>query len=395
MIKKETYHLFFILVIFMAACIETDIYLPAFADMMDHFQVSEEAIQRLLTWNFVGICLSGPLYGPISDAYGRKGPLLVALGLFLLGSVMTVVTDSFEAMLWGRLLQGLGSGGCFTLGTAIIFDAFEGERSVTAISQINSIAPFIMAAAPMVGGYLNHAFGFRSNFIAIAICVMLSLLLSLFFFKETHTKEKRTLIQASKLFGDFKRACTSWPFWQLTFVVSLLNAGYLAFLSTIAVLFVVSFGVSKGDFPYYQGAILLSWLVASLSCTKALKTLGLFRLKVAGTSMVIVGGIAFALGAKFAPSNPLLHTLAMTLFTFGVNWTQGLYFPECMQILPEIKGISASLLTSTRLLITALVIDIASRCYDGTIFPILMVTVAISVASLALIMSYETKKMAI
>lgn len=394
MIKKETYHLFFILVIFMAACIETDIYLPAFADMMDHFQVSEEAIQRLLTWNFVGICLSGPLYGPISDAYGRKGPLLVALGLFLLGSVMTVVTDSFEAMLWGRFLQGLGSGGCFTLGTAIIFDAFEGERSVTAISQINSIAPFIMAAAPMVGGYLNQAFGFRSNFIAIAISVSLSLVLSLFFFKETHTKEKRTRIQARKLFSDFKRACTSWPFWQLTFVVSLLNAGYLAFLATIAVLFIVSFGVSKSDFPYYQGAILLSWLVASLLCTKALKSLGLFRLKVTGTCLVILGAVGFALGAKLSPENPLLHTLTMMLFTFGVNWTQGLYFPECMQILPEIKGISASLLTSTRLLLTALVIDLASRGYDGTIYPILFVTVAISAVSLALIMAYETKKMA-
>lgn len=113
-------YLLLIIVIFIAACIETDIYLPAFPDMMLAFGVSEEVIQSLLTWNFVGICLAGPLYGPVSDSFGRKKPLIIALGLFLLGSLITVFAQTFEQMLLGRLLQGLGSGGCFTLGTAIL-----------------------------------------------------------------------------------------------------------------------------------------------------------------------------------------------------------------------------------------------------------------------------------
>src|SRR5260221_11231309 len=107
MTKKELKYLFLIFVVFIAACIETDIYLPAFPDMMNYFSVSEEAIQSLLTWNFVGICVSGPLYGPISDAFGRKKPLIVALGLFLAGSLITLFAHTFDHMLWGRLLQGL------------------------------------------------------------------------------------------------------------------------------------------------------------------------------------------------------------------------------------------------------------------------------------------------
>jgi MFS transporter, DHA1 family, multidrug resistance protein len=74
---KEIKYLSVIIIIFIAACIETDIYLPAFPDMMKAFSVSESAIQGLLTWNFVGICISGPFYGPISDSFGRKKPLLV------------------------------------------------------------------------------------------------------------------------------------------------------------------------------------------------------------------------------------------------------------------------------------------------------------------------------
>ena len=150
--RQELKYLLLITIIFIAACIETDIYLPAFPDMMKAFSVSEGTIQGLLTWNFIGICLSGPFYGPISDSFGRKKPLLFALLLFFLGSVLTFFGTDFSQMLIGRVLQGLGSGGCFTLGTAIIFDAFQQEKAVQALNTLNMAIPIIMSAAPMVGG---------------------------------------------------------------------------------------------------------------------------------------------------------------------------------------------------------------------------------------------------
>ena len=191
MFNKEWKYLFLIIVIFITACIETDIYLPAFTEYDDFFSISEEKIQALLTWNFIGICLAGPLYGPLSDAFGRKKPLIAALALFLVGSLITIWAQSFNLMLWGRILQGLGSGGCFTLGTAIIFDAFNKEKAIQALTRINTIIPFIMAGAPMLGGYLNYAYGFRSNFIAIAVCVLVSFGICLFFFDGKRCLKKK------------------------------------------------------------------------------------------------------------------------------------------------------------------------------------------------------------
>src|ERR1700678_2946383 len=155
--KTELKYLFLIIVVFIAACIETDIYLPAFPDMMAWFSVSESAIQGLLTWNFVGICISGPLWGPLSDAYGRKKPIIASLGTFLLGSIVALCSQNLDQMLWGRILQGLGSGGCFALGTAIIFDAFQKQKAIEAVNSLNTTIPLLMAAAPLMGGYLNHA----------------------------------------------------------------------------------------------------------------------------------------------------------------------------------------------------------------------------------------------
>ena len=393
MLTKEWKYLLLITLTFIAACIETDIYLPTFTDMMVYFSVSEEKIQSLLTWNFLGICLSGPFYGPISDAFGRKRPLLFALGLFLLGSLITLFSQNFTMMLIGRVFQGLGSGGCFTLGTAIIFDVFKEEQAVLAVNRLNSTVPLIMAFAPMLGGYLNYAYGFRSNFLAITLCVLASLIACLIYFEETLTEEKRTPFEMRRVLNDFKRVSLSLPFWQTTVVVSLVFAGYLAFLSTISVLFVIEYGLSKQLLPFFQVSLLGAWLVASLSYKKSLAKWGSKTIKKIGAYLFIFGGAAFVLIAFFAGDNPYLLTLPMIFYTFGANWVQGLYFPEGMEIFPEIKGISASLLTSARLFIAAVVVGMVSMAYNGTIYPMSVVLAGIVIAAAITILYYEKRKL--
>lgn len=390
--KKEIKYLFLIIAIFIAACIETDIYLPAFPDMMTWFSASEKAIQQLLTWNFIGICVSGPFYGPLSDALGRKKPLIVALGIFLIGSLITSFAQNLDQMLWGRILQGLGSGGCFTLGTAIIFDAFQKDRAIQALTSLNTIVPLITAGAPMLGGYLNYAFGFRSNFLVIALFVLISLTVCLFFFDETLPEEKRTPFQAKTIFRDFKQAFSSLPFWQLTLATSLPFAGYIAFLSTASVLFVVEFGMSKVAFPFVQAALLGGWVAGSLTLKQSMTRWGAFKIKKSGIILSLLGGLILGAATAFTPRDPYLLTIGMVFYAFGANWIIGLYFPEGMDLLSNIKGIAASLLTSARLLIGAVVVELASSLYNGTVYPLSAVVIGTIAISLLILFFYERAK---
>lgn len=385
-------YLLLIVVIFIAACIETDIYLPAFPDMMTFFKVTEDEIQSLLTWNFVGICLSGPLYGPVSDSMGRKKPLFIALGLFLLGSIITLFAQTFDQMLLGRFLQGLGSGGCFTLGTAILFDAFQAEKATKALNQLNMIIPFIMALAPMLGGYLNCAYGFRSNFLAIALFVLASLAISIFFYDETLPAENRAPFQIKKMAKDFKTAFCCLPFWQVTLIASLIFAGYLTFLSGTAVLFVVEFGMKKEVFPFFQAAILGAWLIASLTCSPSISRWGIQKLKQVGILLIVLGGLELGVSTVITPKDPYLLTAGVLLFAFGSNWIISLYFPEGMELLPEIKGVTSSLMTSARLLITSLVVGLTSALYNGTIYPISGMILGTIIVILPIIYFYEKRR---
>lgn len=391
MFTSQRKSLFLIFLIFIAACIETDIYLPAFPDMMEFFQTSEDAIHSLLTWNFFGICVSGPIYGPLSDSFGRKKPLILALGLFFIGSVMTLYAENFGPMLWGRFLQGLGSGGCFTLGTAIIFDVFHDKKAVQAINELNAIVPFIMAAAPVAGGYLNHHYGFRSNFLVITLFVLVSFLISSLFFEETLSIDKRKPFCFKSILRDFKRAFSCLAFWQMIFIVGLLFATYMTFVSMTAVLFVINMGISKTLLPVFQAAILGSWLMASLITNRYLDQWGPVYIKRAGIVLICLGGLSLVVASYLSPTNPYALTGAMMVYAVGVNWAQGIYFPEGMELLPDIKGITSSLLTSVRLLITAVVVGVTASFYDGTIYPVTAAMFVTLMSVMVCVYFYERK----
>ena len=318
---------------------------------------------------------------------------MIALGMFLIGSLITVFAQNLDQMLWGRILQGLGSGGCFTLGTAVIFDAFQKERAISATNSLNTIVPIIMSIAPMIGGYLNHTFGFRSNFLAIALFVLVSLIVSLFFFDETLPKEKRTTFKTKAVLSDFKEAFCNLAFWQITLVISVIFSGYIAFLSGTSVLYVVEFGMSKVVFPFVQAALLGGWVVGSLVLNRAIAKWGHLKVKKSGTILCVFGGLLFVAVSLLFPRDPYMQTLGMVLYAFGANWVIGLYFPEGMEILPRIKGIAASLLTSARLLSAAVIVGITSSLYNATIYPLTAVIFGTLVAIFPLLFFYERKKL--
>lgn len=393
--RLELKYLLLIIIIFIAACIETDIYLPAFPDMMIWFSASEAHIQNLLTWNFIGICVSGPLYGPLSDAFGRKKPLLVALGMFLIGSLVTVFAQSLDQMLVGRILQGIGSGGCFTLGTTIIFDTFQKERAIAATTSLNTFIPLIMAAAPVVGGLLNQTFGFRSNFLVIALLVLISFITCLLLLDETLAPEKRAAVHTKTLLRDFMTVLSSLPFWQLTLVNSVLFGGYIAFLSNSSLLFTVEFGMSASIYPFIQAAVLGGWVAGSLLLKWGLAKWGKERVKRIGVALCVIGALELGLAALFAARNPYLHTFGVVLYAYGANWVIGLYFPEGMELFPSLKGVTASLLTSARLGLGALIVGTTGALYNSTIFPIAGVILSSACIIVPTLISYEKRAAAI
>nr|WP_275588087.1 Bcr/CflA family efflux MFS transporter [Oceanisphaera litoralis] len=134
------------------------------------------------------------LYGPLSDARGRRPVLLAGLALALLGVGLCLWPQvSFEWLLLGRLLQGLGAGCGAVVSRAMLRDRFEGPLLRNALSYVAMAAAFTPVVAPAVGGMIGHHLGWESVFIAMFVYLLSLWLLLLAGFKETLNGERRSM----------------------------------------------------------------------------------------------------------------------------------------------------------------------------------------------------------
>src|SRR4029078_820809 len=111
-----------------------------------------------------GMAFATLIYGSLSDRYGRRPVLLSGLALFLFGSVVSLMAETADALVLGRLVQAIGAGCALTLTRAIARDAFRAEQLVKAIAYLTMFGTLGPMISPFMGGLLIDAFGWRSVF---------------------------------------------------------------------------------------------------------------------------------------------------------------------------------------------------------------------------------------
>jgi len=387
--KKEMKYLFLIFTVMIGSSLETDIFLPIFPDIVDYFKIENSLIQRVLTFNFIGIFVVAPFYGPLSDAFGRRKLLLIALSLFALGSGVTVYAESYQYLLLGRIIQGIGTGGCFSLGITIVFDIFHGIHAMRILNILDFLVLSLMTCAPILGGVLNNYFGFKANFAFILVLSLVSLALISLFLKDTRPHKQRKKLSMQTIFQDFKTVCSSFDFWQMALIVSLLFSGYIGYLSSTSVLYVSEFNLDRKLLPIFQATTLAGWFFASILLNLASKHLGNLALKKTAISILLIGLFLFTVVVIKYPKNYYALTGSMSLFSFGANWIVAVYQPIGMAVFPNITGTVSSILISFKLLFSAVVLGILEYFYSGTIFPIYWTVVFVVGACISVVMVYE------
>src|SRR5215218_5298582 len=133
------------------------------------------------------------LVGPISDRYGRRWPVLTGFAVFLAGSIWCGLATDLTGLLVGRVIQAAGACSTSVLSRAIARDLFSGA----ALGRAMALIMIAMAAAPgfspLLGGALDHVFGWRSEFVLVAIFAALGAVTYAAVFGETHHSTRTPL----------------------------------------------------------------------------------------------------------------------------------------------------------------------------------------------------------
>jgi MFS transporter, DHA1 family, multidrug resistance protein len=369
-----------------ACCIEVDISAPSFPDMAQYFHVDDGTIQMTIAYNFLGFCLGSILYGPLSDAYGRRPLMIWGNAILALGAIGCVLAPTIPSLLITRFVQGVGAAASAVVVFAMIADAYPSkEKSTQLIGTMNAIFTIIMASAPIAGGFINEVVGWRGNYGIVAIICIISWIFLALLLPET----KRSLesFQWGKMTKRYTKLLSSFSFISASLAPSLLYSAYLSFIAQAPFLYTETYHLSLMEYVLHQGAIILAFSAMSLFSGRIISRLGDDKSIVWGSRLSGTGAILMVLINSIYPGSPYLMTATMSLVSIGSAIVYPVIFAGSLEIFPQIKGAASSLIMSMRAFVCFAFVWVTGELYNGN--PIRISLIVLSAIAISLFLIYR------
>ncbi|WP_437583247.1 multidrug effflux MFS transporter [Paramicrobacterium sp. CJ85] len=184
-----------------------DMYLPALPEITREFETNEATIQITLTGSLLGMGVGSLLFGLLSDARGRRIPLIIGLSVHVIFSVASAFAGNVILLIIFRTLQGVGSAAAPSIAMAIVRDISHGRAASVRYSMIMMVSMSAPIVAPLIGSLILLGTDWHGIFIAQGIMSALLVVLGVLFLPETRPervplRESRMFAGAAALFSD-------------------------------------------------------------------------------------------------------------------------------------------------------------------------------------------------
>ncbi|VEB37718.1 multidrug resistance protein [Legionella sainthelensi] len=316
----------------------TDQYVPSLPAITKVFNTNEASIQLTLSLFMLGLSISHVFYGPLSDKIGRKPPLMFGVGLSILGSLCCYLAPTVFVLIIGRFIQGFGIGCCGSVGRSLVRDLFT-DRVLSKIgSYVGIVSVFIMVASPVLGGYIQEHFGWRSNFLCLFVFGIVIWLFALLTLPETNKNLNPEATKIRVMRDNYFTLLRSKVFLGYALCACFACAGLLAYLAIAPFLFQDALGLSPIEFGqltiFIAGAICVSGIINS----QMVMGKGVSHMVFIGIIFMIIGGLAMLFLAFLGMKNVLSIMIPVSFFSMGVGFTFINAFAGAFHPFPHMAG---------------------------------------------------------
>jgi DHA1 family bicyclomycin/chloramphenicol resistance-like MFS transporter len=284
-----------------------DMYLPAMPSMSRQLHASGPVIQLTLTVFVIGLAAGQVLAGPLSDAWGRRRPLLAGMALYVAGSAWCVLAPSAGQLLGARIMQSLGAAAGAVLARAIVRDLFDGTamtRFFSTLMLVNGVAP---VAAPVIGGQLLTVATWRATFAVMAGAGAVLLLAVLFALPESLPVPRRQPARLGHTVRSLVRLAGDGHYLRYVLAAALMFAALFAYISGSSFVLQEDYGLNALQFSLVFAAnglgIVLLGQVSGFLIGRAATERTLLRVSL---SVASLGGLGVLLSAGLGLPLPLL-----------------------------------------------------------------------------------------
>lgn len=321
-----------------------DAVLPALPDIGDFLSVKDATDNpKLITSIFLGLGIGQLIFGPLSDSFGRKPIVYIGFVVFIIASIICVTTKSFEMMLFGRILQGVGLASPRTMCIAMVRDSYSGDYMAKVLSFVVMIFILIPVIAPSLGQFLMNHYHWHSIFIfnlGFGVLVMLW-----FWIRQPETLKPQYKI--SYRLSIFKTGTIAFfrikPAVIYTILSGLITGSFMVYLSTSQRIFEQQYNM-KEEFPLIFASLAISVGLSTFMNSQLVVKFGMWRIvHFAMLSFVLISLVFIIIFSS--GNNPSIEVLlgffALQFFTIGFLF--GNLRALAMEPMGHIAGIGSAL----------------------------------------------------
>jgi MFS transporter, DHA1 family, multidrug resistance protein len=359
-----------------------DAYLPAFADIQRDFHAGAADLQLTLTGYLLAFACMSLVHGPLSDAFGRRRIILVALSAFALAALGCALSPSVGWLTACRVAQGLSAGVGTVVGRAIIRDCFEGSAATRLLALVSMIFSLSPALAPVFGGWVVTLFTWRAIFLTLFVYAAAMLMLCVRSLPETLPRHARRPFGIGRLAHDYVAVFGDRRFRLVALAIAFSFAGLFLYVASVPAFLGHELSLPPTDYAVMFVPIVAGIFLGSLAAERLAGRVASIRLILAGFSIQLVTGIVnvtfHAMHAALVPGS----VLPLGFYAFGISLaTPGLTLVGLDQF-PQMRGLAASCQAFTMVLLAGLVTQLAPT-FEGRVLALGLVQGGLCIAGFA------------
>jgi len=320
-----------------------DMYLPGLPQLRAAFGVGQAATQHSLSSFFLGLAAGQLILGPLSDRFGRRVVVVCGLLVYLVGSLLCMISAGIGTLIAARLVQGLGAAAGPVVSRAVVRDRFEGDQAARVMSFVIMVMGAAPLVAPSIGGIVVDLAGWRTIFAILTGYAALALVMVGWILEETNPLERRRGIHVWSRFLAYVTVL------RRPYAVAQLLTGALAFGGLFAYIagapfvFMEHFGIAADHFGFFFAANVSGMLVTTFLNGRLVTRYGTDRLLRVGVTVSAAAGIALAAAA--VGGSPGLVTVTLLLFAMVsmIGLIAGNTMANLLDLFPDNAGAASAL----------------------------------------------------
>jgi MFS transporter, DHA1 family, multidrug resistance protein len=330
------------------APLSMDMYLPSLPAIAQALHAPQAQVQLTISTYLFGFAAGQIVYGPISDRIGRKPVILAALVLFCLGSIVCATSQSIGTLIFVRFLQAFGGAGSIVLARAVVRDLYSGVRAGHQLSLMGSITAFAPIVAPVIGGFLQTAFGWRASFILLVLFAAISALTAARFLPETLRQHTSGPFSFRSMGALYRSVLVNQGFLANLGILTTTFVGLAAWISGASVVMQGAYGLSPSAFGASYAVGALGYMLGTSIAARIVMRLGLDRTIGIGVVIMAAGGLLMAAVAALGLAHVAWLVAGMTIYLAGMGFAMPQTMASALTPFPDRAGTASSLLGFTQ-----------------------------------------------